>query len=91
VSGRRSLYRILALLGLFSLALVLASPVHLDDETQSGDHCAVCHLRHVSAIESSAAPAAMAPDGLAVLLVPASSHDESESCFRFHPSRGPPA
>jgi hypothetical protein len=91
VTSKRCLYRIAALLGLFSLALVVASPVHLDDETQSGDHCAVCHVRHVSAVESFSTPAPLAPDTLADLVVSSSCREEFESCFPLHPSRGPPA
>lgn len=38
---------------LFALALVFA-PVHLEDESPSEEHCAVCHLRHVSVLAPQA-------------------------------------
>jgi hypothetical protein len=91
VSKLRRLYQVAAILGLLSLALVVAAPVHVDDETQSGDHCAICHLRHVSAVESSSTAAPSLPDLLACALVIGAAHDEIDSCVRLHPSRGPPA
>jgi hypothetical protein len=76
---------------LLALALVVAGPIHLEEESQSGDHCAVCHLRHVSILAAQESLSTVA----AMVVEPASSAEPSgdeQSAYRqLHPSRGPPA
>jgi hypothetical protein len=86
------LWRRFAAVGvLFALALVVAGPVHLEDESQSGDHCAVCHLRHVSVLAAQATLTQVAALVAERASTPDVSRDEQSAYRQLHPSRGPPA
>jgi hypothetical protein len=87
----RSWRRLVSLAVLAVLALVSFGPLHLDDESQSNDHCAVCHLRHVSVVTPLATFVDASP--LVIARTPVADHAETEqdAFQRLHPSRGPPA
>lgn len=83
--------RIAAVGVLIALALVVAGPVHLEDESQSEDHCAVCHIRHVSVLAPPATPIEVAALVVESASFPEPSGDERAAYRHLHPSRGPPA
>jgi hypothetical protein len=77
----------------FTLALLAASPIvhgHDDEGTKAGDHCAVCHLRHVSVLAPPAAPAQGTPSVLEHPSVPDVAAGEREAYRQLQLSRGPP-
>jgi hypothetical protein len=76
---------------LLALAFVVAGPIHLEDESQSGDHCAVCHVRHVSILAAQATLATVAAMVVEPASSPEASGDEQSAYRQLHPSRGPPA
>jgi hypothetical protein len=87
----RTWRRIVAAGALFALALVVAAPVHLEDESQSEDHCAVCHLRHVSVLAPQTTLTEIAALVVASASFPELSGDVRAAYRHLHPSRGPPA
>jgi hypothetical protein len=72
------------------LLLVSLGPLHLDSESRSEDHCAICHLRHVSALTPVATLVETSPLVPSAAPVADDAAIEREAYQKLHPSRGPP-
>ncbi|HEY7698171.1 MAG TPA: hypothetical protein VIE88_07125 [Vicinamibacteria bacterium] len=76
------------------LVVLAASPIihgHPGNRTKSDDHCAVCHLRHVSALEAHSTPLQATAFVVERVLLPEVSIHERGAYLDLRPSRGPPA
>ena len=82
-----------AVLMLLSLALVPAdSFLHGHNEDAHGDdHCAVCHVRHLSFVETTAPLSKLAPALLEHATLTEAWSTDLDATLSLHPSRGPPA
>ena len=90
---RISWVKVAAALMLVALALVpLDSYLHGHDEgTHGDDHCAVCHVRHLSFVETTAALSRLAPALLERATLTEAWSTDLDAALSLHPSRGPPA
>jgi hypothetical protein len=84
-------YKLLVAGVLLALLLIAAGPVHPDDESQSDDHCAVCHVRHVSGLTPISTAISSSPLVVAQPAAVDVSQDEQNPFHELHLSRGPPA
>ena len=78
---------------LLSLALVpVDSFLHGHDESPHGeDHCAVCHVRHLSFVETTAPLSTLVPSLLEHATPAEACSSSLDTALALHPSRGPPA
>ena len=78
---------------LLTLALVpIDSFLHgHDGDSHGDDHCAICHVRHLSFVETSAPTSTLTPTLLVHGAVAEAYSSELDAALSLHPSRGPPA
>ena len=76
-----------------TLAWVSGALYEHDADVQSAAHadCDACHFRHLSVVQTDAAPAPSELDLVADAVASTDAHGELGMALGIHPTRGPPA